>query len=410
VQEEKLGEGFSPPDIARFKGSEGIHAGPDRVHAAAALLRTARSPVMMIGRVSRRRGDWDKRIRIAEALNARVLTDSKAAAAFPTSHRLHHGVPQLLPGADSIELLRNADVIFSLNWIDLAGTLKTAGAAETKARIIHVSLDTLNNTGWSMDYMGLAPIDIEIIAEPDAILTPLLAALGTKDDGDGVRSTVVDSDDGVAVKREISRMGNARAALSSDDQTQMLDLGEVADCLGLALGNRKISLIRTPLGWPAATYDFRGPLDYLGYDGGAGIGSGPGMAVGAALALRNSGYLPVAVLGDGDYLMGVTALWTAVRYHIPLLVIVANNQSFYNDEVHQQTVARLRSRPAENKWIGQKLIEPDIDLAAMARAQGAEGFGPVRTRPALEAAFRDALESVASGKVCVVDAVVTAAY
>jgi thiamine pyrophosphate-dependent acetolactate synthase large subunit-like protein len=212
------------------------------------------------------------------------------------------------------------------------------------------------------------------------------------------------------VKREISHRAAARAALSTDDQTQKLDLGEVADCLALTLGNRKISLIRTPLGWPAATYDFRGPLDYLGYDGGAGIGSGPGMAVGAALALRDSGYLPIAVLGDGDYLMGVTALWTAVRYHIPLLVIVANNQSFYNDEVHQQTVARLRGRPAENKWIGQKLIEPDIDLAAMARAQGAEGFGPVRTRPALEAAFRDALESVASGKVCVVDAVITAAY
>src|SRR5207253_11148756 len=108
VQEEQLGEGFSAPDIARFKGSEGIHAGPERVNAAAALLRTARSPVMMIGRVSRRRSDWDKRIRIAETLNARVLTDSKAAAASPTSHRLHHGVPQLLPAADSAELMPKA--------------------------------------------------------------------------------------------------------------------------------------------------------------------------------------------------------------------------------------------------------------------------------------------------------------
>ena len=49
------------------------------------------------------------------------------------------------------------------------------------------------------------------------------------------------------------------------------------------------------------------PLDYLGQDGGAGIGSGPGMAVGAALALEGSGRLPVAVLGDGDFLMGGTA-------------------------------------------------------------------------------------------------------
>jgi len=188
-------------------------------------------------------------------------------------------------------------------------------------------------------------------------------------------------------------------------QQPELDLQSLADCLGAAFDDRKISLIRTPLSWPADRYDFCGPLDYLGYDGGAGIGSGPGMAVGAALAFRNSDYLPVAVLGDGDYL-GVTALWTAVRYHIPLLMIVANNRSYYNDEVHQQTVARLRSRPAENKWIGQKIIEPDIDVAAMARAQGAEAIGPIGSFSDLEAALRIPVDSVSSGRVFVIDAVV----
>ncbi len=75
--------------------------------------------------------------------------------------------------------------------------------------------------------------------------------------------------------------------------------------------------------------------------------------------------------------MGVTALWTAAHYRIPLLIVVANNRSFYNDEVHQERVARMRNRPVENKWIGQRISDPDIDLAALARAQGAAGFGPV---------------------------------
>ena len=39
----------------------------------------------------------------------------------------------------------------------------------------------------------------------------------------------------------------------------------------------------------------------------------------------------------------------------------------------------MRNRPVENRWIGQRITEPDIDLAAMARAQGAHGFGPVET-------------------------------
>ena len=119
------------------------------------------------------------------------------------------------------------------------------------------------------------------------------------------------------------------------------------------------------------------PLDYLGSDGGGGVGGGPGISVGAALALKGSGRLPVAVCGDGDFLMGVTALWTAAHYRIPLLIVVANNRSFFNDELHQERVARMRNRPVENRWIGQRISEPDIDLAAMARAQGAQGFGPV---------------------------------
>ena len=46
------------------------------------------------------------------------------------------------------------------------------------------------------------------------------------------------------------------------------------------------------------------------------------MAVGARLALANaSRLLSVAVLGDGDFLMGATAaVWTATHYQFPLLL------------------------------------------------------------------------------------------
>ena len=71
-------------------------------------------------------------------------------------------------------------------------------------------------------------------------------------------------------------------------------------------------------------------------------------------------------------------MWTAAHYKLPCLIIVANNRSFYNDELHQERVAKERGRPVENKWIGQRIDEPDIDLAMMARAQGAVGIGPVK--------------------------------
>jgi thiamine pyrophosphate-dependent acetolactate synthase large subunit-like protein len=108
--------------------------------------------------------------------------------------------------------------------------------------------------------------------------------------------------------------------------------------------------------------------------------------------------------------MGVTALWTAAHYQIPLLVVVANNRSFYNDEVHQERMARARNRPVENKWIGQRLSDPDIDLAAMGQAQGAVGFGPVEDAALLPSVLADAVAAVRAGAVAVVDVRVLPGY
>ena len=108
--------------------------------------------------------------------------------------------------------------------------------------------------------------------------------------------------------------------------------------------------------------------------------------------------------------MGVTALWTAVHYGIPLLIVVANNRSYYNDEVHQERVAVTRGRPVENKWIGQHMRGPDVDLAMMARGQGATGIGPVHTAAELAEAFAQGLAAYERGEVVVIDARVDTGY
>jgi thiamine pyrophosphate-dependent acetolactate synthase large subunit-like protein len=138
-------------------------------------------------------------------------------------------------------------------------------------------------------------------------------------------------------------------------------------------------------------------------DGGAGIGSGPGMAVGAALALDGSGRLPVAVLGDGDFLMGGTAVWTAARYRLPLLIVVANNSSFHNDVVHQERMARQRHRTTRNSWIGQAISDPDPDMAAFARSLGFHAVGQVSDRSALPSALAAAVAAARSGQCVLVD-------
>jgi len=64
----------------------------------------------------------------------------------------------------------------------------------------------------------------------------------------------------------------------------------------------------------------------------------------------------------------------------------------------------------ENKWIGQRIDQPEIDLAMMARAQGAEGIGPVTRAADIAPAIARGIEAVKGGAVCVVDVRVLPGY
>ena len=91
-------------------------------------------------------------------------------------------------------------------------------------------------------------------------------------------------------------------------------------------------------------------------------------------------------------------------------MVVANNSSFFNDEMHQERIARQRGRPVENKWIGQRFAGPDLDITAFARAQGAHAFGPVTRGEDLVKTLHDAVAQVKAGHVVVIDVRVTAEY
>lgn len=391
MQEAPLAEPVPPLDARRFMPQADAGPAPDALARAAQLLADARHPVILAGRCSRSEAGWAARIALAERLGARVITDLKISASFPTDHPLHAGAPGMIaPVPEALDALRAADVILSLDWVDLAGTLKHAGtpAGPPAATIIQVSIDHHLHNGWSMDHQGLPPVDLFLACDPDQAVPALLAALP------------------IAPTRPQPEHRPDAPGKPGDGLT----VDHLAAALRAAVGERPASLTHVSLSWNGASWPFRHPLDYLGSDGGGGVGGGPGISVGAALALKGSGRLPVAVCGDGDFLMGVTALWTAVHYRIPLLIVVANNRSFFNDELHQERVARMRSRPVENRWIGQRIADPEIDLAAMARAQGAEGFGPVTTAQDLTEVFAKAIATVDNGGVAVVDVRVEPGY
>lgn len=392
LQQRELTGKVSIPDPSRFKPAPPQNPSSEVVRRAAELLTYAKRPLILPGRVSRKQEHWDMRIKLAEALGAGVVTDIKVGAAFPSKHPLHKAgpCPVFLP-EKAIKTIRDADVILSLDWVDLGGTFKRVWHEDpVSAKVIHCSVDCYIHRGWSKDYQTLPPVDLPMLSHPDIAVSRLLDIIEAS--GRGERQMETDSDE---VKEPLPHQSNGTSIGPSD----------MAQALNGVKGDRKLTLIRLPRGWPQEACDFQEPLDYLGYDGGGAVGSGPGIAVGAALALRGSGRIPVAILGDGDFLMGVTALWTAVRYGIPLMIVVANNRCFGNTMGHSERVAKARSRPVENKWIGNLIDRPPVDLSAMAKAQGFDAEGPIEKSADLAPALTRAFEAIEKGRCYLIDVV-----
>jgi thiamine pyrophosphate-dependent acetolactate synthase large subunit-like protein len=392
LQESRLESSPEVPNVARYRPPQAVAPAAEDMSLVAQWLQECHHPVILAGRVSRSQSGWDGRIQLAESLGARVITDLKVGAAFPTQHPLHAGPAGMFLSAASAQVLRQADVVISLDWLDLGGTLKQAwGPEAVSARIVQVSMDHQLHNGWSMDHQSLPPTDLHLACEPEPFVQALNLLLHA-----GTPASVA------SVQAQPKP-----AALASD---QALKVADVAHLLRQHVEPRDICLLRLPLSWSGDLWDFASPLDFLGYDGGGGIGSGPGMAVGGALALKGTDRLPVAIIGDGDFMMGVTALWTAANARLPLLIIVVNNRSFFNDELHQERVAIERDRPVANRWIGQRIDDPAPDLALMAKAQGLIGMGPLKNAGEFDQALQLAIEHVRSGQAVVLDVHVMTGY
>jgi acetolactate synthase-1/2/3 large subunit len=390
VQEQKLAAPIAIPPVAKYAPPDEPAPTPADVKRVLAALKGAKHLVILAGRGARTTEAWDARIALAETLNAGVVTQSLTGATFPSHHPLHLGQAR---SKAATAALRDADVILNLDSVDFGGTIKSVSAAKPlEATMISASMDRYMHRGWNADYHSLPALDIDLAAPPDELVNALLAELGNP-------------------KPKPAISNGAPAPKKTNGSTDsVIGIDEFSDAMSTAFTGMEVCFTRLPLGVNEADFNFTSPFDYIGGDGGGGIGSGLGIAVGAALALRETSRLPVCITGDGDFLMGNTALWTAVQSKIPLLVIVANNRSYFNDEVHQERMAVVRSRPVERKWIGQRIDDPPPDMAGFAKAQGAIGIGPITDRSKIAAAVAEGIKHVKAGKVCVIDVIVRPEY
>ncbi len=377
--------------------------GPDpaALDRAAAMLVGAEKIVVVGGRVGLDRRATPLLVQLVEMLGA-AYQDDRNSVAFPTAHA------QNLTGQEG--LLAGADVVLAVDVVDLPALMRPKGRgaratttddSRTGPEIIDLSYGELGVRSWSNAFGAPVERAVHVLSEPLLGMEQLIAALrarlgpSTADLVEARRSKVVAK--GVALRAK------QRDALALRWSSSPISPARLVAQTWEAVRDQDVLLcLRNTRTWPHGVWQFSGAGDYLGHSGGGGVGYGPGALVGAALAARDQGRLGVGIIGDGDLLMAAGALWTAVHYSIPALVVVNDNGSFYNDEPHQAEVARHRGRPDANSWIGMRIAGPAVDIAALVRSYGCWSTDTVREPEALEGALTAGMQKAVDGQVAVV--------
>ena len=389
IQEGAISSLVEIPDVSRYAAPAPMQANPEALYRAAQLLANAQTPLIIADTLGRNPKTVPALIELAELLAIPVV-DKGARFNFPTIHPL-----DATDGAR--EILQKADVILALDVADLFGALTTVSKqtrnceylTSPAVKIITLSMNDMLVHSWANDFQALQPVDIAMSANT-AVAVPELTRLCREAVGnDANKKAAIETRQKELAAKHQSRRAKWLADAQAKGSQKDISTAWLALELGAAIKRENWVLVNgTSNGWARRLWDFTKANQSIGGSGGAGLGYGPGASIGAALALKGSGNLAVAIQSDGDMLMTSSALWTAAKHRIPLLMVMHNNQSYYNSEEHGIEVAKFRNRPVENAPIGTHVDDPAVDFAKMAQSFGVNAEGPVRNpadlRPALE--------------------------
>lgn len=363
-------------DLSSFSAAAAVTvtAPPDALARVADLLVTAEHPVLVADFVGRSRAGFDALRELAELLAAPVV-DLGARHCFPTGHWADCALDRTgqLAAADVVLALDCRDVRWAVSKVDHNGRSHTS-LLRPDARLAVITLNELQHHGF-LDLEPPITAD-ELLVADTAVALPALVEL-------------------VAERRPDARARRARLTAHTTvlheatrvvppPRGERLHEGEVAAALWAAVRDGPWQLGFSAFrNWPRRTWDLHDFGCHLGGSGGAGLGYGMGATIGAALHHRDDDVLVVGLQPDGDALYTASALWTAAHHRLPLLIVVLDNGTYGADRLHQLRMTGQRGGPAERATEGIDFADPAIDHAALARAQGVEGFGPVTDRAQL---------------------------
>ncbi len=396
------GSGLSIPAVTPTRRPVGDAAA---VREAARWLVAAESPVIAADRMAHDQRGIALLVELAETLQAPVV-NLRGRLNFPNTHHLSQGSSEL----------RRADVILGLEVNDLYGLINTVPdrvhrvprrTARRDARVISIGVNDLYLKSNYQNFQRYYAADLSIAGDAQATLPSLI---------DAVRREMSRSRQRENSEREQRfRVAHARRRAQSLDAARYAwDASPVSTArlymeLWQLVKDRDWAMVsedRQQSSWAQRLWPLEKHYHYIGGSGGAGVGYGAPAAVGAALAHRAEGRLPVNVQRDGDMMYVPGVFWTAAHYEIPLLTVTHNNRGYHQEFMHLQRMASRRQRGMDgSSWVGNAFRDPEPDLAKVAAGMGCWSAGPISEPQELRPALVKALDVVNNGEPALIDVV-----
>lgn len=281
---------------------------PDAVRRAADVLLAAKRPVIQAGQGILFAGATAELVRVAELLQAPVLTTTPGKSGFPEDHPLALGAMVNSAPKPAYEFLAAADCVFGagtslsrVNWAPRIPPGKT---------MVHLTNDAIDiNKDYFLDAAILADAKLGLQALADELVARKHAAR-----------------DAAAEVAAVRRAWEAEwePELSSSEKP-INQYRVIRDLQRLLAGRRTIVThdAGSPREQMVPFWQSRTPRDYLGWGKSTALGAGLGMIMGAKLA--NPDAVCINVMGDASIGMVGMDIETAVRNRIGIITLVFNN-------------------------------------------------------------------------------------
>jgi acetolactate synthase-1/2/3 large subunit len=403
LQEGPLVQEVPLPSPAAAATPAAMAPDPNAIAAIADKLLSAEHPMLLAEYAGRRPGGFDALVALAETTGAAVW-DVNNALNFPNKHPLCLSMDK--------DSLRRTDLVVGLDvkdWekqlTELDSTKRTREPLTPAAcDFVEIGFAEINISKWAMDYCRMQPCSIRALGDT-ALAVPELTSICVKHIADDPRlarriaerkAEIAKRHDQVWAKwQEEARTGWDASPITVSRLA--LEIWEVikAEDWVLSANTLKQQVRRL--------WDFDRPYRHPGVE--LGTATQIGISLGVALAHKGTGRIVVDIQPDGDLMFDAGALWIAAKYQIPMLIVMHNNRAYYNDWEHQIRMARLRGTDETKAHIGMDLLGPEPDFAALARAMGCYGEGPIEKPADVRPALERAVAEVKKGGLALVDTI-----